>query len=169
MNKQGFSLIETIIYVAIIGGVMAAFVSFALNISDSNSKTFVVQEVQANARLTMKTIAQNIRSANGVNLNNSVFATDPGVLSLSMASNTLNPLVISLSGDDGSLQIKAGENATTTITSVGIRVTNLIFNNFSASSTRENIAIDLTVEYASSTDNSVTYSQNFKSAVSLRE
>jgi len=169
MKSRGFSLIETIIYVAIIGGVMLAFVNFALSISSSSNKTFVVQEVQANARLSVQTISQKIRASSGINVDSSVFGIDPGVLSLIMASNALNPTIISLNSNDGSLQIKEGNNDATTITSKNVIISNLVFSNLSASSTRENIGIDLTVGYASSSDINLTFSQNISTAVSVRE
>jgi len=151
-RSKGFTLVETIIYVAIIGGVIATFVSFSMNISNARNKTYVQEETQANARVALNIITQKIQSASGVNISASVFGIDPGVLSLAMSSSTLNPTIINLSADDGQLQIKEGNNATTTITTERVQINNLIFTNFSASSTRENIGVDLTVGYVSSTD-----------------
>lgn len=166
---KGFTLIETIIYIAIIGGIMAAFVNFALNVSDSNNKTFEVEEVQANARQALHIISQKIRSAKGVNIDSSIFNIDPGVLSLAMTSGASDPTIISLNKDDGSLQIKEGAGSAVMVTAGNVKVTNLVFSNLSASSTRENIGIDLTVEYASSTESDLISSQTLYTAVGIRE
>lgn len=169
MNAKGFTLIETIIYIAIIGGIMVTFVNFGFNISDARDKTFVTEETQSNSRQAMEFITREIRSASSVDLVNSVFNTDPGVLQLNMASSSLNPTIISLSTDDGMLQVKKGASATSTITSNKIIVSNLVFTNLSASSTRENIGVDMQVEYTTSTDISFFARQNLSFSASTRE
>ncbi len=170
MNKRGFTLIETLIYITIIGGVMLAFVSFALHISDSRNKTYVVQEVQANARVALDLISQKIEAANGVNLDSSTFALDPGVLSLSMASISLNPTVIDLSVDDGVLQINQGTSGAIPITSDEVRVTNLVFTNLTGGASKENIGVALTVEFNNfDGDVEFSYDQSLQTAVSLRQ
>ena len=168
-DYKGFTLIETIIYVAIIGGIIATFISFSLNVSSARNKSYAQQETQANARVALNVITQKIQSASGVNLGSSVFNSDPGVLSLIMSSSTLNPTIISLSADDGSLLLKEGNNATTTITTALVQVLNLLFSNQSASSTKDNIGVDITVSFVSSTDVILRYTQALHTSVSTRE
>ncbi len=168
LNRKGFTLIETIIYVAVIGGVLASFVVFSMSISNSRNKTYVVQEVQANARTAMNLITQKIRTANGVNISSSTFDTDPGILSLSMNSSTTNPTIISLTQDDGLLQIKEGEDGVLSAVSNQVKVTNLVFTNLTASSTKENIGINLTVEYNSDSVE-FTHAQSLQTTASLRQ
>ena len=163
------TLIETLIYIAIIGGVVGAFISFALNISDSRNKTYVIQEVQANARVALDLITQKIQSANGINTSTSVFGTNPGVLSLSMDSGDLNPTIIDLDTNDGQLQITQGLDSPIKITSDETRITNLIFTNLTASSTRESIKINLTVSFASSSSIIFENEQSLQTSVSLRQ
>lgn len=166
---RGFTLVETIIYIAIIGGIIGTFISFSLNISNARNKTYSQQEVQANARVAIDLITQKIQSAKAVSNTSSVFGTDPGKLYLVMASSTLNPTIINLSGNDGQLQIKEGGASTTTITTSRVQVANLVFTNLSVSSTRENIGINLTVQYVTSTDVNYNFSQSLQTSASLRE
>jgi len=169
MNNKGFTLIETLIYIAIIGGILASFVTYSITISNSRNKTYAVQEVQANLRIALQLISQQIRSANGVNVSSSIFAIDPGVLSLSMSSSTINPTVINLNQDDGVLQIVQGNDEPVYIISSKVKATNLVFTNLTASGTRENIGIDLTVNYDNSdSDINYSYSQTMQTSVSLR-
>jgi type II secretory pathway pseudopilin PulG len=169
-NNNGFTFIETIIYVAIIGTVVASFVTFSISISNSRNKTYVVQEVQANARMAMNLISQKIRLANGINIASSTWDADPGVLSLSMSSSTLNPTIINLSADDGILQIKQGNGATVPIVSDKVQITNLVFTNLTASSTRGNVKIQITTQYNNASgDVHFSYSQTLQSAASLRQ
>lgn len=168
-KNSGFTLIETLIYIAIIGGVVAAFVSFSISITNSRNKTYVVQEVQANTRVALDLITQKIQSASGINIVSSTFDTDPGILSLSMTSSTLNPTIIGLSANDGLLEIKQGNTASTTIISDEVFVSNLIFTNLTASSTRENIRVNMTINFVSSTDVEFNYDQSIQTSVSLRQ
>lgn len=169
-NNQGFTFIETIVYIAIIGTIVSSFIVFSISISNSRNKTYVVQEVQANARTALNLITQKIRVAKGVNIASSTFLSDPGVLSLSMSSSSLNPTIIDLDQDNGRLRIKEGNGKALPMVSDKIRVTNLVFTNLTASSSRENIGIDLTIEYDNNdTDIEFTHSQSLQTAVSLRQ
>jgi len=167
--QRGFTLIETIIYIAIIGGVIGAFVSFALSVSNSSNKTYAVQEVQANSRVSLDIITKKIQAATGVNTTSSTFDFDPGVLSLSFASSALDPTIIQLNADDGILQIIEGLGDPISITSDEVEVTNLQFTNLTGASNKENIKIDITVEFANAEDVEFKYRQDLQTSVSVRQ
>jgi len=169
LSDSGFTLVETLIYIAIVGGIMVTFISFSLNISGAHEKVYTSQEVQANARIALDLITKKIQSASSVSTTASVFGANPGILYLVMSSSTLNPTIISMSSNTSSLQIKEGVSSTTTVTSNVVSVTNLVFNNWSASSTRENIGVNLTVSYVTSTHPEYQSSQSLQTSVSLRE
>lgn len=168
-TKTGFTLVEILIYLAIVGLVVVSFISFAVVISDSRGKAYVEQEVQANARVALNLITQKILASDGVNAGASTFDSDPGVLSLSMANGSKDPTVINLSADDGQLQIKEGSDSAVVVTSDEVRVTNLIFTDLTSTSDKENIRIELTMEYAETDDVIYSYSQSLQTAVSLRQ
>ena len=167
--QKGFTLIELIIYVAIVGLVAGAFVSFSIAVTNSNTKTYVAQEVQANSRIALDLITQKIQAATGVNLVDSTFGSDPGVLSLSFASDDLDPTIIQLSEDDGILQVVEGVSSPVNITSDEVKVTNLQFTNLTGTSDKENIKIDLTVEYDASEDVEFKYAQTLETSATVRQ
>lgn len=167
---RGFTLLETIIYIAIIGVVLSGFVGYALNISSTREKAYVVEEVQANARAALDTITQKIRSANGVNFASSTLGSDPGVLVLEMNNSSLDPTIIDLSVNDGVLQIKEGAGSAIPLTSDEVQVTNLVFINQSNSAGRENIKVEITVEFNNIDGNQVySFTKNLETSVSLRQ
>ena len=168
-NHDGFTLIETLIYIAVIGGMAISFITFSLSITGSRNKTYVAQEVQANSRFALNIISRTIKTAIGINTSTSVFNLDPGVLSLSMASSSLNPTIISLDQNDGILSVKKGTDDPINITSNKIQVTNLVFSNFTTSGS-SNIGIDLTIAYKNtSNDVYYNYAQDIQTAVSFRK
>lgn len=167
-NTRGFTLIEMLIYIAIIGGIVASFVSFTFSVSNSRNKAYVIQEVQANTREAMEIITQKIRSASGVNAGSSIFDVDPGYLSLTMTSSSLNPTTIGLNHDNGVVEIKEGVNASTTIMADETKTTSLIFTNLTDGS-RENIEISITAQYDNpSNDPNFAYSQSLRTSASVR-
>ena len=169
MNRKGFTLVETIIYIGIIGAVAASFVSFSIFISNSRNKTYVGQEVQANSRTALNFISQKIKMSNGVNIGLSTFDIDPGVLSLSMANPAVNPTIFSLDADNGILQITEGANPPVNVVSNKIKVTNLMFTNQTVLGERENVSIDMTLEYDNpSGDVEFNYSHDIRTTVGVR-
>lgn len=169
MNK-GFTLIEVLIYMAILGLVVSGFVSFSLSISDSRNKNYVIQEVQANGRLALELISQKILSSNGVNIGLSTFDSDPGILSLSMFNGSKNPTLINLNQDDGILQITEGSDNSIYITSDEVKITNLVFTDLTSTSEKASIRIQITIKYDNQGDNvNYEYSQSLQTAVNLRQ
>lgn len=167
---RGFTLIETIIYMAIIGLVVSSFVGFSVTVSRARNKSYASEEVQANARMALDLISQRIRAASSVNTGTSTFNSDPGVLSLAMADAAKNPTIIDLTADDGVLRITEGVNSPVSVTSGRVRVTNLVFTNLTGSGARENIRVQMTVGYASTAgDTEFSFSKSFQTTVSVRE
>jgi type II secretory pathway pseudopilin PulG len=168
-NMKGFTLLETLIYIAIASIVVTSFVTFALSISDSRNKASVAQEVQANVRIALDLIRQKIYASEGVVTASSVFDADPGSLVLSMPVSAENPTVINLDQDDGTLGVTMGSSATISVTSSDVAVTNLVFTNLSGISGRDTIQVDLTVAYKEQGSAEFTYEQSVRTAVGTWE
>lgn len=166
-QQNGFTLVETIIYLAIMAIVMTSFLYFGSAIFDYRHKVYAVQEVQANERMAINFLSQKIREAKDVNIGQSIFNTDPGVLSLTMDDSNRNPTIISLNQDDGVLQITEGIFAPVAITSENVKIKNLVFTNLSSQSIK-NIKFNLTVEYSHGQNSKDSYSNDLEIAVSLR-
>ena len=170
LTPNAFTLVELLIYVAIIGGVASTFILYTLSIAQSRAKTYVAEEVQSNTSMAIELIGQRIRTASGVNLGDSVFDVHPGRLSLTMLDAQKNPTVIDIDAN-GALQIKEGlAGSYVPITSSKVQATNLVFTNLSGGSSRENIRVDISVAYNNSSgDVEYNYSQSTHTAVSVRQ
>lgn len=167
---QGFTLIETMLYIALLTLVVGGFVSFALTISNTRNKNYVMQEVHANTRVALQQMSHAIKEATGVNTGSSTFDSDPGVLSVSVADAGNNPTVIDLSADDGQLQITYGAGSPVLVTSDEVSVTNLVFTDLTGSGTVPVIRIEMTIAFNNqSGDSDYTYEQSITTTVSLRQ
>ncbi len=160
----GFTLIEVSIYIAIIGIVVSSFITFALSINSSRAKTYVVQEVQANTRTTLDLISQKIRLADDV--------VNPG------EGNSASSLELDMPNPDpnltfiiteGVLGIAEGVGDPLPITSDEVYVSNLTFTNLTAVGEKDNIRVEITIEYRGDGSKEYEYSQSLQTAVSLRK
>jgi prepilin-type N-terminal cleavage/methylation domain-containing protein len=168
-QQNGFTLVEFLIYIAIIAVILTSFIRFSISISDARSTAYVVQEVQVNGRMAVDIISQRIRASSGLNSAASTFGTDPGVLSLFMDDVSKNPTSIQLNEDDGILEIIEGASAPISITSDEVQITNLVFTELASGNGRENIRFQITVGYNNTSGDIVfTHSQDYRSAVSIR-
>lgn len=165
----GFSLIETIIYIAIITIFASSLTSFSILVSDARNKAYVVGEVQSNARIAMSTISKHVRGALDINTVSSTFNTDPGVLSIMSSSSSTDPTIFSLTADDGVLQIQQGAGAQLSVTSDEVRITNLVFTDLTGSSTQPNVGIELTVEFVSRESILYQYDFSLQTSISSRK
>ncbi len=170
LKEEGFTLIEMLLYVAIVALAVGSFVAFSIAVVNSRNKNYVAQEVQANARNALDIISQKIRTATGVNVASSSFGLDPGVLSLAMTDSAQNPAIIDLDQNDGVLRVKEGLSSPVAITSDEVRVVNLVFTNLTPVGGREHIKIDLTISFPNpSGDVEFNYSQSLQTSVSVRQ
>jgi Tfp pilus assembly protein PilW len=147
--QRGFTLIEFLVYSAIIVVVGVISVEFIINIYSGKAKAQAYFEVQENARLAMERITQEIHGARAIGASNfgvNLAATPGAKLSLDMRDASLNPTEFDVAGS--ALRIKQGAAGPYELTNNQVRVTNLVFRNFSSPDGRsKNIGIELTIEY----------------------
>jgi len=144
-NSAGFTLVELIIYIAIVGTVLVLITSFLWDIVLGNIKETAYREVQQNARFTMAKIIQETKKAAGVNTPSTGVTSD--FLSLNMASSDLNPTVFDIDG--GRLRIRRGADISY-LTPENIKIVNLQFTNLSYVGESPTIRIEMTTEYNNS-------------------
>lgn len=149
MNR-GFTLIEFLVYSAIVVVAGVISVEFILNIYEGKTKSQAYFEVQENARLAMERIVQEIHGAQNINPSSNFninLATNPGAkLSLQMKDASLNPTEFDVSS--GAVRILQGISGPYALTNNQVRVTNLTFRNYtSLNGKSRNIGVELTIEY----------------------
>ena len=91
-NNDGFTLIELILYVALVSMVVTGAVIFGWDVINARQKSMVEQTVIASARLASRRINYEIRNASGVN------SVSLNSISLANTNTSLNPTIIDVTG-----------------------------------------------------------------------
>jgi type II secretory pathway pseudopilin PulG len=162
--KNAFTLIEFLIYIAIVSSILVLISGLLWNIVFGNIKETAYQEVQQNGRFALTKISQEIKKATEIN------SPSPGSsansLSLAMANPNLNPTVFDLA--DGKLRISQGTNPPIELTTDQVIISSLQFSNLSYEGTPGTIRIEMTISYLNPA-NRIEYqaSIDLKTTVSL--
>lgn len=136
--SQGFTLIEIILYIAIVSIVVTSLVPFAWNVIGGGIKATTEREIYDNARYISEQIKYQIRNATGIN------SVSSSQISLVTANSATNPTVIAVSGNN--MTMKQGTGSTIYLNSQNATVSAVTFTNYtSADNKTENIQFVFTV------------------------
>ncbi len=164
---RGFTLIEIVMYVLIVGLIMGTLGSFVGTMLQTRAKTLASSDVITTARQIQDALGRAARHAQTVNVGASTFGTDPGVLSFSMVDAAIDPTVFSLTSDDGQFQVSEAGGGTT-VTSDDVRVTNLVFVNLTGAQDAGIIQVQFTLEAANDSGSAYfDYAQTFQTTLRI--
>ena len=141
--EKAFTLIEFLIYMAILATILVIMTGFFWDIIFGNIKETSYQEVQQNGRFALTKITQEIKKATGINI--PLAGSSSNTLSLAMANASLNPTIFDLA--NGKLRITQGTKGPLELTSDEARVSSLLFTNLSYPNTPGTIRIEMTIEH----------------------
>ena len=164
-NRKGFSLVETIIYVAIFSIFIAGTASFLNTMTSSRLNNQMVLEINDQGSSVMKTMTQSIRNANQVN---SPTITNTALnLSLVTSLASTSPTVFSQGG--GVLYMSEGAGSPVALTNNKVVVSDLTFSNLSRPDTPNIIKISFNLTSTNATSSSSgQYSFVFNGSGALR-
>ena len=169
-NKKdnGFSLIETIIYTAILAVTTIFVVSSLLKTVSAFNSFRVSKKINASAIGALEKMTREIKSADQVDKINSVFDTNPSKLIINKTDpNTGAPAVIEFSVSNSRLTIKKDNDAPIALTSSGTEVINLIFRQVATSTNQRSEAIKIEMTIKSGYGN-YQKTENFYDTIVLR-
>lgn len=170
MKKKGFTLIEILVYIAVLSIIILSVSSFFLWAVRSNVKTKIMRETLDNARRAMEIITYEIKEAESVYVPTSVSGSHPGQLSLETAKylpsgETTTYIDFYLCGDR--LCLKKESQNPVALTSDRVKISNLIFSQIAT--TTSCVQIDLRVDFKTSAEQpEYQGSINLSSVASLR-
>lgn len=157
-NQKGFSLLETILYVAILVSFLTFLVAGALPFFDIRVKNEVISEVNGQAALIVAQITQEARLAHDI-----VSPSPAGATSTTLTLDMVNSTSI-FKLEEG--VIKWDE---VPLTSDRVKVTDLLFTNLSRAGTSGIIKMEFTITYDNPGDLfQFNYINSYQTAASLR-
>jgi hypothetical protein len=178
-KKNGFSLMELIVYVAVSSLVLVTAVNIGVNLLLADANSFAKREVYYNARLVANQIQYQVRGADDVIVSSSVFGMNPGVLTLDYPGEGTDVIIDTYSKDVTvggqvttitKLRIKEGEAGYVDLTSDSVSVTNFTIINMTRGTESKNIKIGLEIKRANpGNDPKYDASISMETALSIRK
>ena len=166
--QRGFTLIETILYILIIGMILSTLGLFLNHLLQARAKTLASSDLITAARTIQDVLGHAARAAEGINTSTSTFGSDPGILSLNMVEVGVYPTVFSLTGADGQLQVSEAGGGNILLTTDEVAITNLVFTNLTGDDDTGIIQVQFTLEAVNTSGSAYfDYEQSFETTLRI--
>ncbi len=163
--RAGSTLIEVLIYIAMLAAILFSTVLVFYQIVRSYNHNRSIIEVEEEANFVMRKIAWILTGASRVNV--PAPNTNSSTLSIDKFNYSGNPIVVSL--ESGNATIKKGTGEPVILNSQNVSIANLLFEHFpSSTASPESVGITLSV-VSRIADTTVSNSTTLKSTVYLRK
>ena len=164
VNKNtGFTLIETLVYIAIFSIFIGSLISFLNLMTTSRINNQITLEVNNQGNELIRTITQSIRNSDSINSPNA--GATSATLDLSTSTGSTNPTVFSESG--GVLYMTEGVGDPIALTNGKVSISNVIFSNLSRPGTSGTIQVRFTL--SNSNSGSINKTVNFYGSGTIKK
>jgi prepilin-type N-terminal cleavage/methylation domain-containing protein len=164
-NQKGYTLIELLLYVALVGVLLSAITAFFGIAAEARIKNQTINEVNEQGAYAMEYMARITRSA--TNISSPAAAATGSSLTLVVPTATLSPTVLSVTNNV--LYIKEGTGATISLTTSKVKVDALNITNLTRSGTSPIVQISLTLSRVNALSrNEYDYQRTFTTSVGTR-
>lgn len=164
-NLRGFTLVELLLYVAIVSVLILSTSAVYIVLLQSRVKNQVIAEVEQQGQMVMSTMLQAIR--NGDLIATPPISTSNTSLTFTSLDVAKNPTVFDLSA--GAIRINEASTSAIALTSTKVTASALTFQNISYSGTPGTVKIQFTLTSVNNSGrNEYDYSKTFTSDASLR-
>jgi len=160
----GFSLIETIIYLAIFTVMSVLVINSFITILSSFNKTNIDRRMLESGSAVMEKMSREIRQAKNVDIANSTLGSTPGVLQLNSTDDDGNPVIIKFIVENQSFNLYRNGVLVGNLLNKNISITNLIFRRVSTTNS-EAVKIEMILQYSDGRD---VRTENFYNTIVLR-
>jgi prepilin-type N-terminal cleavage/methylation domain-containing protein len=165
--KNGFTLVEMLVYLAIMVVITLALVQSIIVVVKSNKQSFVVNNIKNSAISILEKMTREIRDASSIDVVNSVFGTSTGILQLNTTDSSGNAKTTQFYLQSNNLMVTSSSSLgvlTGPLNSNGAKVLSV---NFTPISTAHSSAVKI-VMTIEGTNQGLTKDVNFYSTAILR-
>lgn len=163
--KKSFTLVELVLYLALVSVIVLIAAYFVAVILQSKTKSQSIMEVEEQGAQLLNLVTQTIRNADSINSPSS--GDSSGILSIDVDDSSKNPTVFEFSGE--SLVMTVGAEPSVALSNDKIVFTNARFRNLSRTGTPGIIRIEFTLSTnAADKNQEYKYSKNFYASAALR-
>jgi prepilin-type N-terminal cleavage/methylation domain-containing protein len=164
-RPRGFTLIEVLIYIVLVGGLLLTTSAFFSMTIESRIKNQTIAEVNQQGASAMELITQTLRNADSITA--PAAGATASSLTVAVPTGSLSPTIVSLSGS--ALQIKEGAAAAVPLTGDDVQISSLTFKNLTRSGTFGVVQISFVVSHTNQIGrNEYEYQKTFTTSVALR-
>lgn len=149
-QERGFSLIETIIYTALLTLVVSTAIYFMTSVFDAYKKVFAQREVMSGIQFALDLISEETKFAKNIYTPTSVFDNDNGQLSIETTQNPPSgetSTYVDFYLDNGRIYVKREGQTEIPLTSNQVRITKLRFTNLTPANAPEGAQIFIEGQY----------------------
>lgn len=165
-SSAGFTLVEFLLYIAISSSVLLLAVTFLGTTLEAGVKNQSITEVDQQGILAMEILTQTIRNASSISLPNP--GGNGSTLMLTVPNAGESPTTVTTGGT--ALTLQKGLGSPAALTNTFVEVTNLQFENRSASGSPGTVRIRFTLSRVNGSGrNEYTYTKDFIGSASLRQ
>ncbi|MBN2016049.1 prepilin-type N-terminal cleavage/methylation domain-containing protein [Candidatus Dojkabacteria bacterium] len=163
-SQEAFSLIELLLYIAIVSVVLGVISTFLITLLQARVKNQTISEVEQQGVQVMQVITQTIR--NSEDINSPSAGSSAAALSLDVVEAAKDPTTFDLSND--TVRVTEGAGSAIDLTNSKVVVTDLTFENLTRSGTPGVVRVTFTITHINESGrNEFDYSKTFYGSASL--
>lgn len=164
-QQSGFTLLELLLYVVIVGVLLTSIVSFFGTVTEARVKGQTIAEVDQQGTAVMDYITQTARNATSISAP-ATGGVAAASLTLVVPTAALSPTIFSLNGT--TLQVKEGTATAIALTNSEVQVSNLNFKNLTRAGTTGIVQVSFTISRVNSNNhNAFDYQKTFTSSAEI--
>ena len=164
-NKNGFSLVEVLVYLAIFTVLSILVINSFIVILSSFNTTNANRRILESGTVVMERMTREIRQASSINIANSTMGANPGVLYLNTTDSGNNVIFVKFKKEtNGDLDIYQNSNSGNNLLGSHVTVSSLVFRRITTTES-EAVKIEMTITYS---EGNITKSENFYNTIILR-
>lgn len=164
-EERGFTLVESMIYIALLVVLFAGIVQAVILLSSSYRNVKTVRSIESSAIMAIDRMNREIRNAISVNTAQTTYNSSPGSLALVSFDSDGDPLAIRFYISNQRLMLEENGVSLGPLTSADTAVTSLIFRSFS---TTTSSAVKIELQLANASTSSYAITKNFYTTAVLR-